>query len=415
MGISTLTPELLLDIILFLDREDLIKLLQTCRYIYNIGYKPLCQKTDAKTLEAISELRGDVAGGVFNAIPYEPPLRKFTTSFTVTKTEDGSKTPVSGTLGFTAGVLIDACFDQICTGNRKITDGVFKLHYSSLKNKAIRRLLIALKLHSKYRPSSEFSITFLSVEMHLPQIPGFFDAKKLTRLSLRFHTLVWMRDLNKAHEESPEPQYIPPTGEVLWEIIRLRDLILNVPNLEQLSLKPQVVENTVTAERLTVLPRVLAQLKRAVLGLGKLHTVKITNYLFHPSFFLTLPATVKTLVYKNVNKLSPEWWHQFAKAPFPNVEELVIKLDSIPLSPIYRSIYDPYTIEGVRQELEKNNMASYTVEEVNIQNLKSFTCTGPENPWYPRLPRDLVECIKRKNKGLEDQNMGELVKSMESL
>ncbi|KAF3178731.1 hypothetical protein TWF225_007762 [Orbilia oligospora] len=384
MYLSSLAPELLLNIISSLDANDLAQLVQTCRHLYNTSNRILRHEVDADTLEIVSDLWGHYTRG-WDYGSTRGGSMMFAVTFTIIDVEPGSKPRVS-TLGSASQAIFNILADQITKRNKRIVDGKFRIGNEILDRDYIGYILRALNKYSHVHPASEFSITSLSTEFSLSQhdLSTFFDTRKLTKLSLRFPAAFWEYDYSMGfpNSEASQQAHFALNKKLLRDIRNLRDLLLKVSNLEVLSLRPHVSFFRVI-QPLLVLPPALGELGQAVEGLTKLHTLKISDYLFHPAFFLPVPKTVKKLQYKKVNKLSQEWWSRFAKAPLTNVEGLSIRSDGIGL----RS-------GGVFQKSEKG----FNIEDIEIRSLKRFLCQGVGNPC---LPKDLVECINRRNTGLE--------------
>ncbi|KAK6508397.1 hypothetical protein TWF506_010490 [Arthrobotrys conoides] len=392
MYLSSLAPELLLNIISYLDPYDLANFIQTCRYIYNTCNGLLRQKVDALTLEFFTEFRHPVGGwGRYYSLRNSGLM--FAVSFTIVDVESGHQSSIYNTL---SEDLFEALKSQITKGNKRIINGKIQMSEEMLNSsRHIRRILLTLNAYSHFHPASEFSVTSLCAKFPLKDVPILFDTRKLTKLCLTFRTALWEYDYSKGfpNPNSEPSQHAPPKKEVLQDILSLKDLLLKVSNLEVLSLRPQVSFIGI-AEPLLVSPPALSQLKQAVEGLTKLHTLKISQYLFHPSFFLPVPETVKTLQYKKTDRLSQQWWCHFARAPLTNVENLSIGLESSGfLSGSSTNAGAGY--KGFLKGIGKG----FTIGDVEIRSLKKFTCQDADNL---RLPRDLVECIKRKNQGLEE-------------
>ncbi|KAF3313267.1 hypothetical protein TWF173_006225 [Orbilia oligospora] len=349
MYLSNLAPELLLNIISSLDANDLAQLRP---YMRGWNY-------------------GSARGGSM----------MFAVTFTIIDVEPGSKPRVS-TLGPASRAIFDALADQITKRHKKIVDGKFRVGNEILDCDSTGSILRALNKYSHFHPASEFSITSLSTGFSLSQhdLSTFFDIRKLTKLSLRFFPTFWEYDYSMGfpNSETSQHAHFALNEKLLRDIKNLRNLLLKASNLEVLSLRPHVSFIRVV-QPLSVLPPALDELGQAVEGLTKLETLKISEYLFHPAFFLPVPKTVKKLQYKKVNKLSQEWWSRFAKAPLTNVESLSIRLDDIGLCP-----------RGVFRESGKG----FNIEDIEIKSLKRFICQGVGNPC---LPKDLVECINRSN------------------
>ncbi|KAF3227313.1 hypothetical protein TWF106_009832 [Orbilia oligospora] len=403
MYLSSLAPELLLNIMSSLDANDLAQLVQTCRYLQNTGNKILRQEVDADTLNFVLGLqRPYVRGWDYSSVRRGSVM--FDVSFTIIDAyvESRSKPRVS-TLYFASPAIFDILADQITKRDKRIVDGKFRIGGEKSNLTEDRRLpipintlvldrgctdyiLLALKKYSHVHPASEFSITTLSTDFSLSRhdVSTFFDTRKLTKLSLGFPVAFWEYDYSMGfpNSEASQHAHFALNKNLLRDIRTLKDLLLKVSNLEVLSLRPQV-SLLRAIQPLLVLPPALDELGQAVEGLTKLQTLKISEYLFHPAFFLPVPKTVKKLQYKKVNKLSQEWWTRFAKAPLTNVESLSVRSDGAKIG------------SGcIFQKIEKG----FNIEDIEIRSLKFFICQGAENPC---LPKDLVECINRRNTGLE--------------
>ncbi|KAK6536000.1 hypothetical protein TWF281_000246 [Arthrobotrys megalospora] len=121
-------------------------------------------------------------------------------------------------------------------------------------------------------------------------------------------------------------------------------------------------------------------LQEAFNGLTKLRRIELRLFLFHPSFFLVPPVAVKEYVIA-AEDLTVEWWREFTTCPMVGVDVLHFGYDS-----------RPYLIRR----------SDITLEDVAVTGLKEFSCDdrkcGP-------LPRDLEECILRRNPGLGSKDV----------
>ncbi|KAF3248582.1 hypothetical protein TWF128_008301 [Orbilia oligospora] len=120
-----------------------------------------------------------------------------------------------------------------------------------------------------------------------------------------------------------------------------------------------------------------------------LESLALLDCLFHPSFFLIPPKTVKKLEYGG--NLSNIWWRRFAKYSFTGVEDLFIRAIEASEVCSMTAFLPPDSFEDVNTLL---------LGEVAITGLKKCTL-GLGGGWSSFRPLDLGECIIQKNKHLE--------------
>ncbi|KAK6512301.1 hypothetical protein TWF481_001191 [Arthrobotrys musiformis] len=399
MSLSKMPPEIAYNIVSNLDDlDDLVCLMKTSRYMHSIGHGRLRQRIDETLMDFATETKGwspPTKGGLESS--WKEDSKSFSVSFEI-KTKR-AKYPRK-TSNLDSEQFLEAMVKQLTKkkNNPNIIGAVELSNAKILTYPGISRAFKLLFMHSFFTPAEKFGITSLTTDLSLHDIRKHFDTKKLTKLDLTFSTTFWEYDYSKIGVPLEKSVCISPKIGTVREIKVLKNIILRCPNLESLSLKPQVGPLGVTVP-LTVPRRVFAQLEKAVMGLGKLHTLEISGYLFHPSFFLPVPENVKTLKYHNCNKLSPEWWSKFSEAALTNVEDLDIHIDGTRHLPgFYREAGGGFT-SSLSQ-----NLNGFVIGDVKVKTLKQFGCKLPTNPC---LPRDLVECIERNNPGLDEKESDE--------
>ncbi|KAK6534477.1 hypothetical protein TWF281_005800 [Arthrobotrys megalospora] len=231
--------------------------------------------------------------------------------------------------------------------------------------------LLSLKKYSQSRSPQEFSILLESNVVH--SLPALIDLAKVAKLTLGL--------LVAPRRDAPPAQGVEDLTMVLMES----------PNLTYLSWEG----GTARTQRFH-LPMVwdsLQNLQAAVAKLRHLKVLKIHRYLFHPSFFLTPPESVKTLSLECI--VSEAWWRTFSASPLPGLENLTIG---------YVAKCDlPSGLQGfVDQAIVKFD--TLTLGNVAVRDLKKFSC----NRNHTNIPLDLRECIARNNVGLDIESRKEL-------
>ncbi|KAF3210670.1 hypothetical protein TWF191_011150 [Orbilia oligospora] len=271
-----------------------------------------------------------------------------------------------------------------------IRDGDLYLSKPVIKNEQFHSIFRALKDLSSSRPASEFSITSITGQFNPTLLTKIFDTKKLTRLSISFKQIQWNSDPN-----TPEPSW--RTKE---DIIALKELFNQSPNLEVLVLNPvmEIVDFRPLPEDVPA----LQDLTQVFLTLKKLHTLDMRVYLFHPSYFIPVPEAVKTLSLYHVNLYSKAWWIEFSKFPFKNVETLEVFPSEEEFGYIFAR--DDYQLgkdrDGAPRTPEEIEIKGYKLGNVEIKSLKKFKFEDTEKLF---LPRDLTLCVLKRNDRLDEQ------------
>ncbi|KAK6504336.1 hypothetical protein TWF506_002539 [Arthrobotrys conoides] len=130
----------------------------------------------------------------------------------------------------------------------------------------------------------------------------------------------------------------------------------------------------------------LEDLQIAFNNLRDLESLRIENYLFHPSFFLKPPETVRSLVLNCLG--SGQWWKGFAACPLTNVTDL--RFHRAPAVTSYAS-----ELRGFFSADEDLSIDTITVEKVAVQSLEVFLCHSNV------VPQDLGRHILKGNPKLQ--------------
>ncbi|KAK6532685.1 hypothetical protein TWF281_006864 [Arthrobotrys megalospora] len=378
MSLSTLLPELLFLIFSFLDDKDLPRLSQTCRHLYRATHPRLRKLADETTLLAISKAERTgiwtvPIGEVRSLDGFEDRFSGFRAEFTKTDIENKTSKDVQC---HNFGFFIDAIVNGVKSGKTNVTNATLIISKLAIYNKNFQPLFCALKRHSYTRSISEFSITSLVTYLRPLEATHLFDVTKLTKLSLTF------------------PQQLSSDKGVLDDITNLKDLFKGAHNLEELILNPSA--RFKGPKSVKDISQELEELKEEFRTLRRLHTFKLDIFLFHPSFFLPMPESVKTLSLGHIAQYTKSWWAEFAKYPFKNLEHLNFTLCetdhcfNISGLATHLCTEDPPFVVDTRSRI---------LGDVEIRGLKRLTCQRMEKPY---LPMDLIPCIMKRNPGLDE-------------
>ncbi|KAK6522745.1 hypothetical protein TWF281_002181 [Arthrobotrys megalospora] len=136
----------------------------------------------------------------------------------------------------------------------------------------------------------------------------------------------------------------------------------------------------------------LEKLQDAVTDLKHLVELRISGYLFHPSFFLAPPENTKKVTIKQ--EISIAWWRKFAQCPFTGLEDLSIDTSHVGIESV------ALWASGDDEEITEvgNEDFQFLLGNLEIRGLKKFsTCAD----WYYR-PDDFADLLRRKNPGLKE-------------
>ncbi|KAF3178989.1 hypothetical protein TWF751_000999 [Orbilia oligospora] len=241
------------------------------------------------------------------------------------------------------------------------------------------QVLAGLKKYSETKSPENLSISLRTELVYT--IPRLFDLEKITtyEVGLSFYR----RGKNRSWSTPDSPNN---TGN---HILELKTLLGGMTNLKHFSWNMNFRTPHRDAFLIEKFTTEFDELQAVFTKMQYLESLALLDCLFHPSFFLIPPKTVKKLEYGG--NLSNIWWRRFAKYSFTGVEDLFIR--AIEASEVFSmtAFLPPDSFEDVNTLL---------LGEVAITGLKKCTlglCGG----WSSFRPLDLGECIIQKNKHLE--------------
>ncbi|KAK6357512.1 hypothetical protein TWF718_001821 [Orbilia javanica] len=139
----------------------------------------------------------------------------------------------------------------------------------------------------------------------------------------------------------------------------------------------------------------LSELQAAITNLKQLKSLELSLMIFHPSFFITPPESVRKL--SITQKVSIAWWRQFARCPFTNVEELRLYAHHVERGyngapSTWWSSSDP--------EANQNDPGDFIfmLNNLAMRGLKRFTTDC--KVYY--CPEDLLDLVIQGNPGLDE-------------
>ncbi|KAF3316399.1 hypothetical protein TWF173_002245 [Orbilia oligospora] len=116
----------------------------------------------------------------------------------------------------------------------------------------------------------------------------------------------------------------------------------------------------------------LKDLQEAFTSLQRLKTLKIENYLFHPSFFLKPPDSVQNLILNCVG--STEWWNDFSACPLTNVIDLRFH------RPLLSGNSYSNELRGFLGNDDNLFPDTIKIEKIAVRNLETFLCPSEAVP-----------------------------------
>ncbi|EPS36279.1 hypothetical protein H072_10219 [Dactylellina haptotyla CBS 200.50] len=238
--------------------------------------------------------------------------------------------------------------------------------------------------YSKTKTQKEFSIHLKASIVR--DIPKILDLEKITRYELLvYYHECETRQFWSITDDSSTVEHIKELTKLLSQLVNLRYFSWNTYfckyNVFKLAEAKEISDE-------------LKKLQNTFTNMRHLKTLVLSEFLFHPSFFLTPPESVRTL--EIGGDLSPTWWRQFAACPFTELETLKIQSPEYP----YFEVEAFVDAEEAAQKIDK-----LFLKEVAVTSLKSCALddnevhvVGDPKRWY--LPADITECIYQKNKML---------------
>ncbi|KAF3905827.1 hypothetical protein AA313_de0206340 [Arthrobotrys entomopaga] len=438
MSLSSLPSEILLLILSHLNLKDVFAFLRTCKALYPISHRHLWS-----TLHLCDRIPNKYKG---------PPCHPFVHNPANAIGNDGCKALArairefdGGKLGFgyIRGLALEpevfnrstACMSDglLKVLGDKISEGEIPVRWVkvSVWDKFLEtsddpptgaeRFLKILKNYSETKSTNEFSIildtNFISSisAWFSPKCSIFdlIDMEKITSLDLEMDVYeggficqhgAWFDENDPSTADGEEPgepeepeggdepsgtEEIPTyTGAGTEQIKDLTRLLTETVNLRVFKLYVDWDVGLIFPPIYTMAP-LLNPLQSAISRLRTLEWLYLRGLIFHPSFFLTPPKNVRKFQMKC--SVSKSWWMKFAKSPLIGVREFTVwnrrmVMETQPDGGEYGSLWGNDVLD---------QFYDFPVGEVAVEGLKRF--------WVQEgyVPLDLIECIERKNRGVE--------------
>ncbi|KAK6334358.1 hypothetical protein TWF730_003571 [Orbilia blumenaviensis] len=430
-------PELLYEVLGYLEAPDIFALLLTCRAFY-----PVCHKHLWSTIRLIHrpEKPYDICSKLVHILQTsgsQNPGLKYTKNLHI------DMTGLLNTKGFSRDSL------RCCIETLLKTPGLqlsrVELHYDlytwcqktskyrsnrgmiyampvvigmeeDLEHPDIYRSLQDLRDYSEAQKSEDFSVAVTGALDTV--IVRMMDAEKITFLNLGIN---WGRNLCRILERAPfnEPQSEDDTDSYRdlefsridegdnddyryrpayhrdtcqWNMqiaMHLTQLLAQGTNLKTLILHTFSVQ----PYRRYVDFKMLGALKRlqiTIASLPKLETLEILDDFFHPSFFVIPPESTISVTYQGL--FSDVWYKRLKGCPLTNVQ--VLKINHRP-------------DQGSKSRWCRTDFRSEQIRDVKVCGLRRFEVEGVR-----RL--DLIQCILKRNRGLEETSKRQLLEMIMS-
>ncbi|KAK6524408.1 hypothetical protein TWF281_011316 [Arthrobotrys megalospora] len=448
------TPEIIYLILRYLPSEDLFSLLRTCKALYPACYRELWSTlvfenyTDEYTYTPTllrpdrSVARPNILTKLIKSDGVESIGIKYTKQLGIGKElltrrdEDHSSVEPNGAVADSddrrastrVTELNDVLADLLESGD--LTPRVISLNLNIPNSAATsypdcdNRLLSCLKKCANGKEYSDFSVNVQTYAIH--QLPAFFNLAQITRLEL---FAVLGRSSRPAEYSDSWTAVVPSDSddetvtaaeiETSHHIKELTDMLNQTFNLNHFTFADGDRYTNIFEISSDVVSKELAKFQTAITNLQYLKTLKLYTYIFHPSFFLIPPPSVRKLVYSG--DLSPSWWRQFAACPhLNNVEYLKF------YTPEDSEYFDMGAYLG--EDEEDCDINEIILGDVAITGLKKFVMyrgtPSTDNDYVPKtnskapkrpptyLPKDLKECILRNNKSLSKTLRTEIARTL---
>ncbi|KAK6532782.1 hypothetical protein TWF281_006958 [Arthrobotrys megalospora] len=232
-----------------------------------------------------------------------------------------------------------------------------------------------LRKYAELKSLSEFKIQLRSDVVH--SFPELVDLTKVTKLAL---------DIPYS-SSGDDNRWVAPNASTGEKIRELTSVLARAINLTYFSWKAK----TPTGKRCSIsaISKDLEGLQAAFTNFKRLKSLKIEGYLFHPSFFVNPPNSVKNLVLNCIT--SAKWWQDFAACPLTGVRDLR-----------FHSLADPgqdrsRDVEGFLSVEESIPVHTIKLGRVAARDLEISLC------FLKPVPRDLGLCLLKSNPKLKGQ------------
>ncbi|KAK6513525.1 hypothetical protein TWF281_005148 [Arthrobotrys megalospora] len=417
-----LAPEVLLNILSYCSRNDLLHIVQTCKDFYNVAY-PLLWSTIRLYPVNYPSYRPPGPRSNWSraraSLNYESlvKLTEITRAERAKKNRLGYKYIRTLTLsgeGQELGRVVPRHWKGLLdvlailegwlkSGEMNVKHLEFVIDVTELEHPELgrfQRFIQAVKRYSETKSQNQLSVKLdyacnRSKEIRI--MPDYFDYSNLTDLTLKFLNC-WRVDISNFGNSEWD-------NSARWTIVEQTNLLSAATNLRHLSLiaeKPSENGGQETLEPVPAPLDVLQKLQTALSGLRRLSTLHVNGFLWDPSFFPIPPPAVKTFKYTDVHTVSREWWRQFATCDFLSVESMTIEY---PLGAAQRRV-DWW--RGVQDGMNTKDHGGYDglqhwkfeIKNVAVTGLKEFVYQDRRDYL---APIDLVDCMVRNNRGIREE------------
>ncbi|KAK6527109.1 hypothetical protein TWF281_010301 [Arthrobotrys megalospora] len=349
------TPEIIFLILNSLDRKDVLSLLQTCKALYPACYRQIwsdisftdeSQKLDIFA-NLVRSLGSDALGFCYTkTLAFGFPIFGLGWPW-IDRDDQKISSDRADVIPVLQKLLDDNAFDL-----RNVSVDIYSIDTSNVLSDLQQGLLLSLKKYSESKLSTELEAQVLANAVHY--LPKLFHLQTITELNLEIY-----------------PDHL--TRESCWtipldvksNILELVNVLANIPNLKVFSWSHE--DPQPPNEPIEEISEELEKLQTVFTNMRKLRNLQLQSELFHSSFFLVPPDSVKTLYISR--RRENIWWQKFSRCPMPSVEELYV-YGTLPRDPNYQ----------------------FEIGEVAIRGLKEFHLDRFQ------VPLDLRECIARGNR-----------------
>ncbi|KAK6518303.1 hypothetical protein TWF506_005463 [Arthrobotrys conoides] len=270
-------------------------------------------------------------------------------------------------------------FDRYLNSDTRVSRAVLELLESgkicpnrvelTVDTPSAEKQLERLKKYSESRELVDFSIYLDSTF----QMTKFADLHKITRLTLHRSPPVSESSFeSKAEFESWLKGYI----EEFAEIIR------QTPNLTHFTWQKGENEPECRKYELSVVSNQLQNLQDAFSSLRYLWNLKIDGYIFHPSFFLVPPPSIRRL--EVLGCVSSVWWRSFATCPLLGLEAVFL-----------RTCQDWEELRGFADLDQEPAFKDIRLGGVAVRSLRKAFVVLYNNP------PDVIQCLVQRNENID--------------
>ncbi|KAK6523494.1 hypothetical protein TWF281_001475 [Arthrobotrys megalospora] len=430
------SPELLSNIIAYLNPTDTFSLLLTCKSLYPTAHQRLWATLDLSEYPLFFETGNAIGNQGRHKLAQLLQIYRSDLSglrlIQNLKLNGGvfSKSSVMRTSGL-LGTLGDQFYRRSIEPRHVSIDISSVYLENTFYTSDVVFFLQVLKDYSRSRAPVFFSLDltadFIGPTLHRDKfrhnLSDIVDLTKLTRINLTLtlrnrilssddQAALWDSgeewEDNQPGNRSPQQRFADydvvgdsDTGNIREQAKLLSGLLFATPNLVHLSLATN--SSRYEPVELYNFAKALRGLQRTVLGLRKLKVMELHGLIFHPCFFLQPPESVKVFRVGSggTSNVSAAWWKKFAACTFTNVEEMTLNTQHMGLG--------SWT-SGDDEEEQQHDLKFWIfgVGDVKMEGLRRFSAPLLETLQINHGPLDLLECVLKRNKNLDEDSIKRL-------